>query len=803
MNKYLPIESEYNRLRLDLTEGHLWLEEWVSGDELVDVDKNIIGKFSLTGFHQFVAENELTQSHHKEKEIQNNLNLIDRLIHDFRVLTIKRLNNVVESGIGSDIDQFYDQKFNELLLETDRGIILVQYQLMSELENRKTEFGYIVTLFLLINAVVFFILIATKRARDRFENSFLAEKEKAEVTLHSIGDAVITTDIHGDVDYLNIVAENLTGSTCDEAKGMALSDVFNIENSKTGEKVESPADKLFREGTIVGLANSTRLLSKDGNSYIISDSASPIHNNDGDMVGVVLVFQDDTERHEMVSKLEESEQKYRRLVENIQHHYFFYSHDVNGEFTFVSSSVTDILGYQKTEFLDNYEKYLTDEALNKNVHVHTEKSIEGVQQPPYEVGIYHSDGSIKYLEVSETPLKNDDGVVVAVEGVAKDITQRVVMQRSLQKQKDLLEYSSNHDALTGLSNRTLFTDRLKQALHRIEHNSQEVAVLFIDIDRFKEVNDSFGHHFGDHLLIQVAERLKGCLRGSDTVSRFGGDEFALILENFESDKQVIDTVKKVMDSVIAPFLIENHTFYITLSVGVSVAPVDGVLPEQLIKNADAAMYKAKDSGRNTYCFYTQEMTENAVSRIQLATSLKEAVLDNQLVLHYQPQINTQTDKLIGIEALVRWKHPEKGYIPPDDFIPLAEETGLIFDLDEWVMFEAMKQTVTWYEKGLMPGTTSINVSVKHLSGPNFLKLIARLLETTGCKPEWLEFEVTETQIMRHPEESIQILQSIKDLGIRISVDDFGTGYSSLSYLKRLPIETHFQVISAISKLCCK
>ncbi len=351
----------------------------------------------------------------------------------------------------------------------------------------------------------------------------------------------------------------------------------------------------------------------------------------------------------------------------------------------------------------------------------------------------------------------------------------------------MLQEQAQHDALTKLPNRILFIDRLKQSLKNAPRNKENFAVLFIDLDHFKEINDSFGHNFGDQLLIIVAKHLENTVRATDSVARMGGDEFTVLLNNLTDEDSIVPILQKIMSLFKEPFNINEHQFYITCSIGVSVYPLNGDTPELLLKNADAAMYKAKDSGRHTYQFYTKDMTEKAYDRITLETQMRQAIDNKEFEVYYQPQVNMNSGKIIGMEALVRWNHPEEGLVSPAKFIPLAEETGLIIDIDRQVMRDAIYQFQKWVEDGFDVGMLSINLSIIQLNHVDFMDFIKNLISESKISVENLMLEITETQIMKNPEESIIKLQELQDFGIKLAIDDFGTGHSSLSYIKKLPI----------------
>ncbi|WP_304546177.1 bifunctional diguanylate cyclase/phosphodiesterase [Sulfurimonas microaerophilic] len=352
----------------------------------------------------------------------------------------------------------------------------------------------------------------------------------------------------------------------------------------------------------------------------------------------------------------------------------------------------------------------------------------------------------------------------------------------------LLQHQAQYDALTDLPNRVLFLDRLEQSIKSTLRTKEKFAVLFIDLDHFKEINDSFGHDFGDKLLIIVGEYIESIVRESDSVARMGGDEFTVLLNDLHNENDIINILQKIMQLFTKPFVIAHRQFYVTCSIGIALYPLHGKTPEELLKNADAAMYKAKDKGRNTYQFYTNDMTEKAYERITLETQLREAIVNREFEVYFQPQVNINDNKIIGMEALIRWNHPEVGLVPPGKFIPLAEDTGLIVEIDRQVMQDAMKQFQEWIDLGLEVGILSINLSMIQLNHEDFIDFVKTTIKNTGISTENLMFEVTETQVMKNPKQAIIMLQQLKDIGIKLAIDDFGTGHSSLSYIKKLPID---------------
>jgi diguanylate cyclase (GGDEF)-like protein len=395
----------------------------------------------------------------------------------------------------------------------------------------------------------------------------------------------------------------------------------------------------------------------------------------------------------------------------------------------------------------------------------------------------------------------DDSTVAlkAVQGGAQDYLvkgklDRELLVRSMQysierkRYQVQIEHQANYDALTGLPNRTLLHDRLRQAVFA-QRSMRAIAVVFIDLDHFKFVNDSLGHGAGDELLKQMAERLRQVLRDGDTVARLGGDEFVLILNDQNNEEIVFRAMQRIIARMNEPMLIEGKELYVTCSAGISLHPQDGPDVDTLLKNADVAMYRAKEAGRNNFQFFTAEMNQIVNERLQLEHSLRRALERREFLLHYQQKVNLKTGAIVGSEALLRWMHPEWGLVRPARFVPLAEETGLIVQIGEWVVEEACRQNVAWQKEGLDPGVVSVNLSARQFRQQGLVRAVSRILAGTGLDPSWLEMELTESMVMHNAEAAIAILQGLKSLGVTLSVDDFGTGYSSLAYLKDLPIDT--------------
>jgi diguanylate cyclase (GGDEF)-like protein/PAS domain S-box-containing protein len=387
-----------------------------------------------------------------------------------------------------------------------------------------------------------------------------------------------------------------------------------------------------------------------------------------------------------------------------------------------------------------------------------------------------------YLEwLTISAVRDTTGVCTHYVGVFRDITEAKESQQKL-------DHLAHHDPLTGLPNRMLFNDRLAHAMQRSEREHQQLALLFIDLDRFKNVNDTLGHHIGDELLKQVAHALTEKVRDGDTLARLGGDEFILLLENIDGQYGATVVADKLMAVFEHPFMIADHELFVTCSVGVSLFPGDGEDLNMLIRNADVAMYQSKAHGRNGYRFYAAEMNGEGVERLRLESMLRRSIDKEEVFLNYQPQIEIDSGVLIGVEALVRWQHPELGLVPPVKFIPLAEDTGYINQLGKWVLFESCRQMIRWQEAGLYVPKLAVNLSVKQFERGSIVSMVEGILKETGLEPHRLQLEVTESLIM-NTGDALVFINDLHAIGVGLAIDDFGTGYSSLAYLKQLPVQT--------------
>jgi diguanylate cyclase (GGDEF)-like protein/PAS domain S-box-containing protein len=456
--------------------------------------------------------------------------------------------------------------------------------------------------------------------------------------------------------------------------------------------------------------------------------------------------------------------------------------DPQGRILNVNRAFTEVTGYTRQEVAGKTPGILNSGRQPPEFYRGMWRSLTENGHWQGEIWNRRKNGEI-YLEwLSISAVKDCQGQTTHYVAIFSDIT-------TVKENEARLHTLAYYDALTGLPNRLLFQDRLQQALTRAARDNRLVALMLLDLDRFKIVNDTLGHSAGDALLVDAARRIGGCVRDSDTVARLGGDEFTVILPDVADIRSASKVAQKIVDSLSVPFTLEGHEVFVTTSIGISLYPISARNGEALVKAADIAMYRAKEQGRNNYQFYRSSASAETTALFTLENHLRRALERNELKVFYQPQVEIETGLITGVEALLRWEHPDRGTISPCEFIPLAEETGLIVPIGEWVLREACRQNKAWQDAGIPPLRVAVNVSARQLKQKTLAEKVAEILDDTGLLPEWLELELTESIVMQNAEEAIGLLNQLKSLGVWLSIDDFGTGYSSLSYLKRFPIDT--------------
>lgn len=496
---------------------------------------------------------------------------------------------------------------------------------------------------------------------------------------------------------------------------------------------------------------------------------------------LVAVARDITSRLQAEAELRDSEQRFRVAFNQAA---VGLAHVApQGRWLMANQKLCEIVGYSHKELLSlRYQDLTHPDDLPADLELGRRMLAGEVHEQSREKRYRHKNGRYIWVNLTSSLVWDASGKPKYYSTVVEDISRRK------QVEGELL-HLANHDALTGLPNRSLLLDRLSQAIAFADRFSSEVAVMLIDLDRFKNINDSLGHDVGDKIILEISARLLSKVRHGDTVARWGGDEFVVVLGDMGREEAVANFAQKLLEALSQPMTIEGHELYPAGSIGVSLYPKDGDDANALLRNADTAMYRAKDAGRNNFQFYANEMNARALDRLKLDSGLRRALLRDEFVLHYQPQMDIRTGAIVGMEALLRWQPPGQAMVFPNEFIPIAEETGLIVQIGEWVLRTACAQLKVWQSSGVCHGVAmAVNLSARQFKQHNIVKMVSRILQETGCAPESLELEITESVVMDDPEAAVAILQQLSDMGVSLAIDDFGTGYSSLSYLKRFPID---------------
>jgi diguanylate cyclase (GGDEF)-like protein/PAS domain S-box-containing protein len=557
-------------------------------------------------------------------------------------------------------------------------------------------------------------------------------------------------------------------------RGKTVSDMFAADAAREHIEreralYERPASTTY-EMMVPTAAGETRQLLYNKVSFV---------DQRGEVAGLIGVITDVTRYKETERALEASEARFRVLTESSLD--LISVVDEQGVILYQSPALRHLLGLEPSETVGMNVKDMVHRDDLEHVRAAFKRIIETRQSiEPVEFRIRHRDGMWRTFESLGTNCLGNPHIHGVVFN-SRDVTDRKVIQQRIQ-------HLAYHDNLTGLPNRSLLQDRLAHSIARAERTNKKVAVLFIDLDNFKNINDTLGHDVGDELLRQVSRRLSECVRLEDTIARQGGDEFIVLLDSLEDSRGASVVAQKVLNSLRQAFILGGTENHVSGSVGIALYPEDGRDAQTLMKNADTAMFHGKGLGKNTYQYFTAQMNIAVKRRMTLESALRRAVMQKDFVLHYQPQIDLESGEIIAVEALVRWKTEDSGTVMPGDFIPLAEETGLINEIGEWVLREGCRQAKEWQDMGLKSRRMAINLSARQFSDRGFLDMVTRVLAETGLPAACLELEITESQVMRQTEGMIMLLNKLSEMGVQLAIDDFGTGYSSLSYLKRLPIQ---------------
>lgn len=585
-------------------------------------------------------------------------------------------------------------------------------------------------------------------------------------------DAIVAVGMDGRIEFWNAAAELMFGYKAEELIGQSWGGIFLHDNAVL-------RDMLWQEAVDAGKWEGEIICRHAKGTKVTALSRWDVGRDSGGNAIRILMVNTSIEQYSRL--LSASAQATKHSFDELFGHHpdAVFAFDRESRLISANASLEKLTGYTAQELMAMQLDKMVRKSSKRPLRQSFRKALAGEPQT-MEFTCLHRDGS--EFEASISLLPNIvNNVIVGVHGIIRNISDRKNSERKVL-------YLANHDALTGLPNRNLLYDRMQHAIDHARRNRYLVGVLFMDLNRFKIINDSLGHDKGDLLLQTVAQRLKSIVRDEDTVARLGGDEFVIVLEHVQNIEDIGNFSNDLLRVVCQPVNLDGVTISISTSLGASVFPNDGIEPYQLLKNADLAMYTAKELGMGKFCLYKPEMNEKAVDRLSRENGLRQAIESKQLLLHYQPRLNINSNEIVAVEALVRWDHPEKGLIYPTYFIELAEETGMINALGNWVFATACRQLKQWRDAGLRPTKMSINVSVKQLDN-DFCEMAAKVLEELGLSPSYIELEITETALMVNLDTTYDTLLKLKCMGMTLSIDDFGTGYSSLNYLKRLPIDT--------------
>ena len=602
-------------------------------------------------------------------------------------------------------------------------------------------------------------------------------------TLNCISDAVIATDTEGRIRFMNPVAETATGRRLEQAKGTDVSELMTLLNESNRTIIENPVPRALRSLAITGPDSATLLVTQSGLEFPIDDGAAPILDDEGMLLGAVLVFRNISARRQMENLLRESEERFHSAFDLAAIGMALVA--VDGRFLQVNSSLSKIFGYSEEELLRSNLQMLTHVDDHDKVRSHHLRQLLTDELPSFQIEVecYHKIvGKMVWALLSASLVRNTAYEPQYFIIQIQDITDRRYAEQQL-------IYMANHDPLTGLLNRVQFHDRFTQTLSSVRRHKNKLALMFLDLDRFKLINDTLGHRLGDLLLQAVSDRLKRSVRTNDILARQGGDEFIVLLSDIDQIDDVARIAQKTLDMLTQPFTLEGNDIVVTASIGISIYPDDGENSQRLLTNADTAMYLAKERGKNNYQFYTMEMTARSRERMTIERGLRHALTHHELKLHYQPQIDSISGHAINVEALVRWQHPEWGLVYPEKFIAVAEETGLIVPIGIWVLRTACLQAKMWQDNDGPCTRVSVNLSPRQFLEKDLFETIKQILVETNLKPCSLELEITESAVMHDPMRTLHVLQQLHDLGVQLSIDDFGTGYSSLTYLRRFPLHS--------------
>jgi diguanylate cyclase (GGDEF)-like protein/PAS domain S-box-containing protein len=683
--------------------------------------------------------------------------------------------DAIRSGPGQQATRDFETIISQLQNEELRLLAIRNTNAARQFSLTKAILFLGTVLGLLITGAAFWCVQRDISRRRLAEKALRDSEEQYRTLIDEVQDyAIFRLDPRGRVVTWNAGAERIKGYSANEIIGHDFFCFYTESDIERGWPEE-----LLRLAAANGRYEEQGLrVRKNGHKYLASVTLTALHDASGTLRGFSDITRDLNESKESA--------KYLGLLEAAPDAMVVVNH--SGEIVLLNLQAEKQFGYRRDELVGQKVTSIIPHGFEERLIANGLRSAEDVLARQFDTGVEltgrRKNGSEFPAELMLSQLESAEGMVTAA---IRDVSARkeIEAHRIFAAQ---MAYSAQHDILTGLPNRLLLSDRIGQAIVLSQRHGTRVAVLFLDLDGFKYVNDSLGHSIGDKLLQSVAKCLGNCVRASDTVSRLGGDEFVVLLSEVQQAEDVAISARRILAAVAADHFIDRHNLHITTSIGMSVYPDDGADAETLIKNADTAMYQAKENGRQGYQFFEPEMNVRAVERQFIEEALRRALEQHEFALQYQPKINLKTGEITGAEALIRWTHPTRGLISPAQFIPVAEECGLILPIGAWVLREACKQAQAWADAGLRAIGIAVNISALEFRDEGFLERVSAIISETGIDPRYLELELCESVLMKHVESTATILQSLRESGVKVAVDDFGTGYSSLSYLTKFPVD---------------
>ncbi len=1034
--RYVPLVDAAMEIKLETTSAHLWFEEAISGDKSIPIEKVWTHLDQSEWYAHAMLEGGMNEKSTllalEAPQFRMQIEKVLLGINNFRHIAEQRWASQLTSGVGSNLDQQFDEAFLQFIYAADNVESALKEIIIEDLQTFNTMEQLLMVLVLILGLLLTQILLRYNNKLNKQIRTLNKQEESLRITLNSIGDAVIVTDTNSRVTYINPIASKLTGFTKEQAIGQPLTTVFNIVHAQTRKQASNPVKSVLETGMIVGLANHTMLIGKDGNEYQISDSGAPIHSPEGDVSGVVLVFRDVTEEYTLNEELISSQTLIKTLLNTVPD--MIWLKDKDGAYLFCNAKFEQIFNQKENNILGKTDYDLVDRKFADFCRVTDKEVLTSGKAKIYEESMsYTNSGHEEHHETIKTPMIDNNGNLIGVLGIARNITnykksleqfkqselrlkevqvyakigywelladkktaywsdqmytlfglhkeakagpetlcrvmnakdfptflesieksfstgkehrgeyriirpndgeerwiecrgkvrtdhngkltkisgfiqditehknaeerlqlssrvfndthegimitdsqqkivdinpaftqitgyshsdiigkspsalssgkqspkfyeqmwlsvkshgywQGEVWNRTKQgelyaelltisslandndevshyvgvfsditvskRHQDQLNLMAHYDVLTKLPNRALFVDRFNQSIAHSIRTGHQLAVCFLDLDDFKPVNDNYGHEAGDRLLIEVAKRITACIREEDTVSRQGGDEFAILLNDIESAPQYEKTMMRIHQALAQPYFIDDIQHNITASSGVTLYPADNGDIDTLLRHADHAMYQSKLSGKHRFILYSPDSDQRIIEKNIQLDEIGQALKNHQFQLYYQPKVNMVTGDVFGAEALIRWIHPIKGIIPPLDFLPLIDDTPLEIKVGEWVINQALLQIDAWQQQGIAL-EVSVNISSSHLLSPTFMPTLEQSLAAyPSINPIYLQLEILESSALGDTKSITHIIEACqKKLGVNFSLDDFGTGYSSLTHLRSLPVET--------------